>query len=503
MQKFLWKTLQRHPIFTLIGRPITAEILQDRLGKLQGDEKFLSVDYTDATNEMYSFCSSAAALAISFACGFTTDEYEFLERALVGHIIVDPSSRGRVSLPQQHGQLMGSVVSFPILCIVNAAICRYAKEQETGRPWSLDQLPLLINGDDAAIRCTTDYKDIWEKAASTCGLAPSVGKVYYSAEFLNMNSSTFDYSDEGFGTFEGSRGGLRTLHYKLVDDLNFGLLLGLKRSGLKSDITDLSEGSLGTKAQELIARCPPPLREAVLTQFIHRNLDSLKRFSIPWFIPEEFGGVGLPEVGKWRCEDKWLRVCRKIYDHPEKFKLPSRAPDHVSWKVWQNACKRFPAVALPSLISDFATVRGDNVFSETISLNSLRGRACVEQLFRARRLSDLFSEKNSDTTAAANYYRKASRVWLNALHDKSIPLPEPFSRDGFPKYASSTLNDVPSLYVVPHLDDSMQPLYTQRTCTACNPCGKTPPLERDIVSVGVPAMNLKFKIIKNVDVCSL
>jgi hypothetical protein len=53
LQKFLWKTLSVHPVFKFTGEPVSERPLQAVLGRLRPGEKWLSADYSDATNSLY------------------------------------------------------------------------------------------------------------------------------------------------------------------------------------------------------------------------------------------------------------------------------------------------------------------------------------------------------------------------------------------------------------------------------------------------------------------
>jgi hypothetical protein len=199
LQVKLWSVLKSHPCFSLIGKPVDDMYVQERMGaKLKDDQIFLSVDYTDATNEMYSWVSDVIVNEIVDCLSIPDDEAFMFKTALTGHIL---EYNGEVA-KQERGQLMGSIVSFPILCIANAAICRMALEADQSRVFTLRDCPLAINGDDAIMKMTRKSVKIWETIGSYCGLSPSIGKVYESNRFLNINSTTYNYSSEGFSTFE-------------------------------------------------------------------------------------------------------------------------------------------------------------------------------------------------------------------------------------------------------------------------------------------------------------
>jgi hypothetical protein len=363
---------------------------------------------------------------------------------------------------------MGSVISFPILCIANAAICRYAIEQDRGRKLLLRDCPLGINGDDAVFRATEQGKRLWETIGTFCGLKPSVGKVYYSDEFLNLNSTTYTYH---LGGVEGSEYTVerkdewgntvyatRVLHFEQVDYVNLGLLMGMKRSGGGFDLADTtSYSSIGSRARKVVSSAPEFLREKLLTKFIAKNKKALTSFNIPWFIPEHLGGLGLPCVGKYQAEDRWLRVARKIEENPQKYRLPNKGSD-AEWLLWKKASSRFSRLSSTAISCAYEHHCLSKKHDQLTSFNGVVGMQCVAELFHADGIADL---KLDTVTANMNYYRQTARVWNKALKDQSVPLPEPFSPDNFPIHHS--VDDRNIVHIVPRLTEDLECLFLNQT----------------------------------------
>jgi len=88
------------------------------------------------------------------------------------------------------------------------------------------------------------------------------------------------------------------LHFRETPYVNLGLLLGLKRSGEKVGLDAVadSEVTLGVRCRTLIRCCPPDMRESVMRIFLRTHHAVLDKCKLPWFIPEQWGGVGLPVV---------------------------------------------------------------------------------------------------------------------------------------------------------------------------------------------------------------
>lgn len=102
-----------------------------------------------------------------------------------------------------NGQLMGSITSFPILCMVNAAVFRYAYRiylEEQGIDTAvlkLSNLPCLINGDDLVFKSDQRLLEIWRSLIGEAGLVESPGKSYESKSFAMINSVFFQETSRG------------------------------------------------------------------------------------------------------------------------------------------------------------------------------------------------------------------------------------------------------------------------------------------------------------------
>jgi hypothetical protein len=482
IQKKLHSIMRHMRIFQLIGKPVDGNVLQDVLGaKLAPGTAFLSIDYSDATNELFSYCSEAAWEEISRVWQLSGTEYLVGLKSLTLHNIQNPetvrsmksakSLVAQLPLPddilrhvqsflpdfvsrdthtaQLRGQLMGSILSFPILCIVNAAVCRWAMEFDRDQVLALKDLPLLINGDDGVFKCSPAGLEAWEVISSLAGLSPSPGKVYYSRRFLNINSTQYEYSAAGLAGFAFSdfdRECPRMFHFAKTQYVNMGLLHGLKRSGGQFSLQDTNTHvTIGSRVRDLVSSCPVELRQRVLGQFIHLNSKVLFDAQIPWFIPEHLGGLGFPILPDSKVPDRDLRLARKIFDHPDKYPLPGKLLD-VPWQTWKLVQKRF-SIPRSFFIQDIGAYQNKDSSSDLLSLNRLLGLACVELLFK-KSLSSLYKTKevSRKESAVRNYFRRISKVWRRALLDDSISLPEPFNSENFPR--STDMNGVKFMFRV-------------------------------------------------------
>jgi len=492
LQRKLWDVVHKNPCFTLIGETISEEYIQSRMGKsLKEHEVFKSVDYKNATNEIDARCSSIVADEISKQMKLSPELSALFQKSLVGHMIVPVDSKGRaqphLAKQQLNGQLMGSVTSFPILCIVNAAICRWSLELGSlhkgyfAKKILLKEAKLCVNGDDAVMVSNPVVSEIWSRVSTFVGLAPSIGKVYDSRWFLNMNSMTFHYSVTPFDVVLKQRGAgepdyLWEKFFRKSGCVNMGLLLGLTRSG--GGVDEERDGTIGSRATDLIENCPDIwiterfdgikgsgffLREKVLTLFINDEVNNkeLKNKFLPWFIPENMGGVGLPCVGKWQPKVEELKVCRKIYEH---YQLPWQGKK-VDWRLWQMAMKlhrpptTFQYLRSAEIVCGSMTGKMPGCMETTekfISYKDLTALSCVQVLIQSshQQKYNLFNKgskngayveglfqywasqgwivrKKTDfepLSDIVNPLKAIQRLWHKARVDK-IPYPEPFGRN--------------------------------------------------------------------------
>jgi hypothetical protein len=342
---------------------------------------------------------------------------------------------------------MGSIVSFPVLCIANAAICRWTLELQDQRIYMLRDCKLAINGDDAVFPCNDFGRSTWEKIGTFCGLEPSIGKVYYSNSFLNINSTTYNYHKDGYesvflDSLKSRMSRTRLIYFELVKYVNLGLLFNMQRSGGPSDGLDTRELSISARCRELIKHSPYQLQERVMGQFLMLNDKQLKRFGLPWFIPEQLGGLGLTSVGKYGNKSIDLKLAKMIYDDPQRYPIDS-VPVKANWQTWKYAIKRFGAHLPPMYINDFGM--SDSPNHRVYSWNKLLSLACIEALFRVKNLKELYLKNPKTFTVASNTLRRNSNTYKRALFDTKgqlAGLPK-FDPRYFPKVLH--MDDVPML----------------------------------------------------------
>lgn len=444
LQKFLWKTLKEHKsdVFTLIGEPVTAEFLQRKLGIILRDgELYLSGDYSAATDNLAPWVSEAIAEEISSVCNLRPEEAVIFRRLLTRHVFVDDDKR---ETPQRWGQLMGSVISFPVLCIANAAFCRWALELDYLREFSLTDCPLMVNGDDCAMKCTRIGLRMWQKITSYGGLTPSIGKFFASRTFVQINSENFERIDEGYRDIDRKSGKNMAFYFKSTPYVNLGLLYGLKRSGEVGQ-GDIGEGTngIGVRCRELLSRAPEDVKSHLYDEFIRHHYKTLTSVKVPWYIPERYGGIGLPwlfedqiisqgEEGSpetFRFERKVIRGAQKldmqiltrIVSEPERY-MPRKPPVDAPWDIYKFSKGRLPVKAV---INPDVTSREREEYERVTHLMMIDAFfTCAEPMVQ---VEDLYKKA----------LRHNERVWRKALRAQNLP-GKPMSYDTMMKTSMMT-----------------------------------------------------------------
>lgn len=313
-QTSMHSVLRRLRPFRAIGRPLRVEDL-DSLGTLDGAEEWMSGDYKSATDLLHPDLSLAAVREISRIWKLNPLREMLFEEGLTGALLGDGTvdnrlvhlqglyESGSLSLSEyrdecdlvlgEHprqvwGQLMGSPYSFPILCVVNLAVCRFVSEMSLQREVSVHDFPGLVNGDDVLMKLDPLEYDTWKQVVKDSGLIPSLGKNYLSREFAIINSTL--YVDRG-----PSLWGLQ--NFEELPYLNLDLLGNRVRESTNSRTWNLE--NLGANGHALLKGfVDPEDRDWIMTQFMESK--TVKRLAqtvapgVSLFVSKALGGIGLP-----------------------------------------------------------------------------------------------------------------------------------------------------------------------------------------------------------------
>jgi hypothetical protein len=455
LQKFMWSTLKNNKVFKLISEPITVDHIIERIGVPRDDQIIINGDYKASTDNLHSWVSECIGRELvrcirhSHQPGegyeFDEDHEEMFIRSLIHHQYeVDG-----IWMPQLEGQLMGSVTSFPVLCLANAAMCRWSLEVADNRRYRLSDVPykkggsiapLLINGDDCTLKGSrSNLRAIWERITSFGGLSTSVGKTLFSLvekPVCVLNSTTY-HLVEGVWT-----------HIKFV---NMGIMFGRTRSGTGEAATR-TYSQMGELHAQLRRSCPEDVWKEVSNRFIYYNKTSLvpknscfegdrgQGWGIPWDMPQYLGGAGLEQKEAFNELNKWcatLIIAKK--DSDKRFRILREKKDPL-WIVHDKVNDRLKS--FDDVLEGFREIRAMKMVNLSVefeeppflSTEDEFGRfykyLTIESLFKFD-LKSLFRivERNkygrkkekiraSDLERHNEYVRKVNnRTWLRARNE--------------------------------------------------------------------------------------
>jgi len=296
-QKAMWRHLASREQFKLISEPLSVEHLLWLESTAKSFEsthgltfdRWASGDFKAATdglslNATKSCFNASLARAVDWWEDNWTTNQDIIARlelclrdTIFGQTIHYPERYKIPSVLQTNGQLMGSILSFPILCAVNFCTYWYSMMEYTGNfvdPWTL---PVLVNGDDILFRTNQDHYQLWIKALGKVDFALSQGKNYVHNTVLMINSELYyNPASSKFIKLEFNNVGLLTGQSKVTG-----------RTGVRTK-------PLYAIWNELLPGLRNPLRG--LKRFIHYSREMVERITLTGkynlFVPPYRGGLG-------------------------------------------------------------------------------------------------------------------------------------------------------------------------------------------------------------------
>jgi len=333
VQKPVHNVMRENPMFRLTGEEASLEYVKDiyqgyRLSPpdvdcvRNRDERtfIVAADFTNATDAMRPEISRSFGKILRIHGFLNENEFRFVDACMKNHLlhypgltwamvdhfglhdlVVNGAERDQKgSYPktkQSSGQLMGSPLSFPILCYANAAGLWVSAEYYYGRSLSYSEFIRnfrpIFNGDDASFLSNPIHYQIWRRVCSVSGLNSSLGKSYCTRQFVMINS-------ELFATDVDETGLISNLSDVFV--LNPGLIKG--QAKVMSDtrkpkdhihLDDLLP--LCDQLEKVIRKCDMLERILCKKLFLEHVVDRMKKTNRPWDVPRCLGGLGLRDVG--------------------------------------------------------------------------------------------------------------------------------------------------------------------------------------------------------------
>jgi len=325
-QDMAWKTLQQFQCFSLTGGGV--DDLKSRVNALLAKYwdvgmKCINGDYKAATNKL---SGAASALLAEVLFSDYPELKMILKKTLFGGRLqfvdsycgIKSLTGGKIEgvdhvVDMHNGQLMGHPMSFPILCAVNAAVCRLALEKTWKKKFTLDEIPLMINGDDCLLIGNNATYTEWSRVTQEVGLIESVGKTYVTDRFAMINSRYLTLETfPDYGLLD-KKALLSKDCFPLIPDryracvkhdvgyVNLGILVGRKKASnvdcevnTAEKVDDVSAFKFWQSASDNFEQMN--LRCKKLSIPLGQYVKSFKRFfskvPLPLGLPKEMGGFG-------------------------------------------------------------------------------------------------------------------------------------------------------------------------------------------------------------------
>jgi len=305
IQKAMHGCMRRMPCFRLIGKPLSPTHLADISQESGLKDEWFSIDYKAATDGL-SWAYSGRIFRHVIA-DLPPALYTVAANVLGPHSLYYPP-KGGMGRPvyrgeQRNGQLMGSILSFPVLCLANLGLyLRVNAERQID--WSPEQRlgSVLINGDDMLY---TAPRELWKnhiELGSKIGLRMSLGKAYTHPEFAVINSVSLHMNLQQY-----PRPSPVWLEY-----LNAGLYFGRHKvqggtdceisGAIVPNINTVLRGSLPGKECELLRSMLTLHADSIYeeSQAFLKEGRKKSRYTRNLFTPQSAGGMGVVPPPDWK-----------------------------------------------------------------------------------------------------------------------------------------------------------------------------------------------------------
>jgi hypothetical protein len=323
LQKRLHGAMRDMDCFRLIGRPLCptdlVDLRENPVQSGEGDLLWFSIDYSSATDWL---SASLSAKILSYLVEDLPERLQELWlRVLAPHVCEYPpvkvekstegtghdssrcgackkgvcsGSRSTVTLEpveQTNGQLMGSPLSFPILCLANLGLYLEVCKDD-GRNLREKLLGVLANGDDMIYVAPESKWDEHVDVGKRVGLVMTPGKAYKHRTFANANSTCFHYPLAREGSTP-----------KQIDFLNAGLMLGQNKV-MDTTLDEIKVTSRSACINQVLKGSLPGKQKTVLSWYLKQHKEDIQR-ECGWrnlFIDPTLGGMGVEPPLGWKFE---------------------------------------------------------------------------------------------------------------------------------------------------------------------------------------------------------
>jgi len=181
----------------LVRGELSKEHIQSVLMDREDGEDFVSGDYKAATNNIYLPAVETIVRVLAEAPSLSEEERTILLGSFASENLHWVSMNG-VSHPILRGSMMGNLVSFPVLCLLNKACFDIVSSLRRKRTGVKRYRRPIINGDDIAFAGDRQTYDDWVMVTGHFGLVVNEEKTGFSSRFIELNSRSYDVERRGF-----------------------------------------------------------------------------------------------------------------------------------------------------------------------------------------------------------------------------------------------------------------------------------------------------------------
>ncbi|QGY72589.1 RNA dependent RNA polymerase [Plasmopara viticola lesion associated ourmia-like virus 59] len=151
---------------------------------LKSGERIISGDYEQATNLIYLDAVEVIVSTIAEEPRLTEEE----KKVLIGSFRdIRWVSKAGVHRPLNRGSMMGNLISFPLLCLLNKACHDIARDIHEGSDNGRKRLG-RFNGDDCMFPGSLEFYHLWRRVTGTYGLKVNEKKTGFRRNMAELNS---------------------------------------------------------------------------------------------------------------------------------------------------------------------------------------------------------------------------------------------------------------------------------------------------------------------------
>jgi len=175
----------------IVRGEVTSSHFKDAVRALEEGEDIISGDYESATDNIYLPIVQMIVDEVARAAEGDLTEEE--RRVLIGSF-TDLKWRSKSGKLHRilRGSMMGNLMSFPVLCILNKA-CFDLTSDYFHDPCEGRERFGRFNGDDCLFTGNKEFFSKWREVTSWFGLVVNVSKTGTSRRYGELNSNCFDY----------------------------------------------------------------------------------------------------------------------------------------------------------------------------------------------------------------------------------------------------------------------------------------------------------------------